>query len=253
VNIPRASPGDNTQPDCSRGSVVSTLEQSLRLLRDPSKGRPVRQEALKRFVHFAPDLHQPLHAIAEERGGIDVIMQSNGRQTDLHRLWEGEMIGRAIRANAPGIRVGHASDPELGSLASGPARGVGGEGALDVHAWVKMHNEIPTVGPRTVCKSKATSQAPGACGLSQESRHPWCTRRLGSVSGIARRIVCDAWQAGVRGDSTNARRVATQARVGRLRIGAMERLRGRHRQDRMRERGTSAPARNRLPRESGIF
>ena len=95
VNIPRGASGYVAQRDCSRGCVVSAIEQSVRLLQDPSRGRAVRQEALKWLVHFVADLHQPLHAIAEDRGGNDVIVRFNGRQTNLHRLWDGDMIDRA--------------------------------------------------------------------------------------------------------------------------------------------------------------
>jgi len=95
VNIPRGASGYNAHRDCSRGCVVSAIEQSFRLLQDPSKGRAVRQEALKWLVDFVADLHQPLHAIADDRGGNDVIVRFNGRQTNLHRLWDGDMIDRA--------------------------------------------------------------------------------------------------------------------------------------------------------------
>jgi len=42
VCIPRGAAGYNAQRDCSRGCVVSTIEQSLRLLQDPSRDRAVR-------------------------------------------------------------------------------------------------------------------------------------------------------------------------------------------------------------------
>lgn len=95
VNIPRGASGYNAQRDCSRGCVVSAIEQSLRLLRDPAKGRAIRQEALKRVVHLVADLNQPLHAIADDRGGNDVLVQFTGRQTNLHGLWDGDLIDRA--------------------------------------------------------------------------------------------------------------------------------------------------------------
>jgi len=75
--------------------VVSAIEQSLQLLQDPSKSRAARQDALKWVVHFVADLHQPLHAIADDRGGNDVIVQFNGRPANLHRLWDVDLIERA--------------------------------------------------------------------------------------------------------------------------------------------------------------
>ncbi len=92
VNIPRGAAGYNAQRDCRHGCVVSAIEQSLRLLQDRSKDRSVPQEALKWLVHLVADVHQPLHAIADNRGGNDAIVRFNGRQTNLHRLWDGDMI-----------------------------------------------------------------------------------------------------------------------------------------------------------------
>jgi len=100
VNIPGGGSGYNAQRDCRRGRRLSAIEQFLRLLHDPSKGRAIRQDAPKWVVHFVVDLHQPLHAIADDRGRNDVIVQFNGRQTNLHRLWDGDMIDRAYPGQA---------------------------------------------------------------------------------------------------------------------------------------------------------
>ena len=92
VNIPRDATEYNAVRDCARGCVVSAIEQSLRLLRDTSKDRAVREEALRWLVHFVADLHQPLHVVGEDRGGNDIRVQFLGRQTNLHRLWDGDLI-----------------------------------------------------------------------------------------------------------------------------------------------------------------
>ena len=63
--------------------------------RTPSKDRAVREEALRWVVHFVADLHQPLHVVGEDRGGNDVLVQFMGRQTNLHRLWDGDLIDHA--------------------------------------------------------------------------------------------------------------------------------------------------------------
>ena len=64
----------------------------LHLLQDPSKDRTVREEALRWVVHFVADLHQPLHVVGEDRGGNDVLVRFPGRHTNLHRLWDGDLI-----------------------------------------------------------------------------------------------------------------------------------------------------------------
>ena len=92
VNLPRDATAYDATRDCARGCVISAIEQSLRLLHDTSKDRAVREEALRWVVHFVADLHQPLHVLADDRGGNDVLVQFMGRQTNLHRLWDGDVI-----------------------------------------------------------------------------------------------------------------------------------------------------------------
>jgi len=92
VNIPRDATSYDPARDCARGCVISAIEQSRRLLQDPSKDRTVREEALRWVVHFVADLHQPLHVVGEDRGGNDILVQFIGRQTNLHRLWDGDLI-----------------------------------------------------------------------------------------------------------------------------------------------------------------
>ena len=92
VNLPRDATSYDPVRDCARGCVVSAIERSRRLLQDPSKERTVREEALRWVVHFVADLHQPLHVVADDRGGNDVLLRFMGRQTNLHRLWDGDLI-----------------------------------------------------------------------------------------------------------------------------------------------------------------
>ncbi len=100
VNIPGEASGYDAHRDCRHGCVVSAIEQSLRQLQDPSKDRAVRQEALQWVVPLVADLHQPLHAIGDDRGGNDGIVKFNGRQTNLHRLWDVDLIERAYPSQA---------------------------------------------------------------------------------------------------------------------------------------------------------
>ena len=95
VNLPRDATEYNATRDCRRGCVISAIEQSLQLLQDTTKDRAVREEALRWVVHFVADLHQPLHGVGEDRGGNDVLVQFMGRQTNLHRLWDGDLIDHA--------------------------------------------------------------------------------------------------------------------------------------------------------------
>ncbi|WP_296980618.1 MULTISPECIES: S1/P1 nuclease [unclassified Thalassolituus] len=51
-------------------------------------------QALLFFSHFVTDLHQPLHvSYADDRGGNRAKIKFNGEWTNLHRLWDGELLG----------------------------------------------------------------------------------------------------------------------------------------------------------------
>jgi hypothetical protein len=95
VNIPRDATEYRAARHGAPGCVVSAIDQFLPLLQDPSTGRALREETLRWVVHFVTDLHQPLRVIAADRGGNDVLLQFMGRQTNLHRLWDGDPINHA--------------------------------------------------------------------------------------------------------------------------------------------------------------
>jgi uncharacterized RmlC-like cupin family protein len=100
VNIPLHSPGYDAQRDCSppRSCVVEKIRKFSRILVDKSASREQRAEALKFLVHFVADIHQPLHAVKEAKGGNDLrvqFMDSNrcGRYScNLHGVWDTSMI-----------------------------------------------------------------------------------------------------------------------------------------------------------------
>ena len=55
---------------------------------------------IKFIVHFVGDLHQPLHSgNSSDRGGNSVKVNFQGRDTNLHALWDGAMI-QTLRLNA---------------------------------------------------------------------------------------------------------------------------------------------------------
>ena len=46
-------------------------------------------------MHFIGDCHQPMHVSrAEDKGGNDIKVQFNGRNTNLHSLWDSGLIGK---------------------------------------------------------------------------------------------------------------------------------------------------------------
>lgn len=79
---------------CADGQcVVSALTRQAALLADRSQSLATRRDALKFVVHLTGDLHQPLHAgYARDKGGNAVQLQFNGKGTNLHRVWDSDML-----------------------------------------------------------------------------------------------------------------------------------------------------------------
>lgn len=82
------------QRDCpAQGCVVSAIRKYTRILADQSAPQSERAEALKFLVHFVGDVHQPLHVShAADRGGNDIKVTFLDHQTNLHRVWDTDLI-----------------------------------------------------------------------------------------------------------------------------------------------------------------
>jgi hypothetical protein len=104
TNIPIASSGFSRTRDCRQGDcVVGAIERLAAALRDRSRPRIERQEALKFLIHFIGDIHQPLHAAnAGDRGGGDRTIAPVGGSTNLHFAWDGGII-QSQNANAASL------------------------------------------------------------------------------------------------------------------------------------------------------
>ena len=107
VDIPLDSAGFSAPRDCYRpdhrhllseqdhhNCIVDRIEMFQRVLADESASREKRIEALKFLIHFVGDVHQPLHAIGEARGGNEIHViefgstECGGRSCNLHFVWD---------------------------------------------------------------------------------------------------------------------------------------------------------------------
>ena len=76
-----------------QGNVYSAVLGYAGRIADERLSNTERAEALKFFVHFAGDLHQPLHAgFAEDRGGNDAPVLYRGELINLHRYWDNQIL-----------------------------------------------------------------------------------------------------------------------------------------------------------------
>lgn len=118
VDIPMNSSGFSEQRDCYRpdekhgnsrddhhNCVVDRIVIFRQVLADKNAPRPDRVEALKFVVHFVGDIHQPMHAIGEARGGNDIHVTEFGsaqcgtRPCNLHGAWDIGLILHAARSD----------------------------------------------------------------------------------------------------------------------------------------------------------
>jgi hypothetical protein len=76
-------------------NVVVKIKQYRKALADKSKPKQDRQRALLFLIHFIEDVHQPLHVgDNNDRGGNDTQVQFLGEGTNLHKLWDSDLIRR---------------------------------------------------------------------------------------------------------------------------------------------------------------
>ena len=96
VNIPLSATAYDPVRDCPRGRcIIAAIASDTRLLADPATPPPDRAEALRFLIHFMGDLHQPLHVADDgDRGGNQRMVYLDGDSTNLHKVWDGELVER---------------------------------------------------------------------------------------------------------------------------------------------------------------
>ncbi|WP_224489172.1 S1/P1 nuclease [Robertkochia flava] len=92
VNFP-LDKGYKDQSPSASGDIAQAIGKCIRVLKDPASDREEKEFHLKLLIHFIGDLHQPLHiGRAEDKGGNDIQVRWFSRGTNLHRVWDTEMI-----------------------------------------------------------------------------------------------------------------------------------------------------------------
>lgn len=93
VNVPITADHYDNKFCPSGGCVVSKIQEYRKILANPKADRGDRQTALLFFLHFVEDVHQPLHVgDNRDRGGNDTQVQFDGRGTNLHRVWDSDLM-----------------------------------------------------------------------------------------------------------------------------------------------------------------
>lgn len=75
------------------GDVIWAVENHIQKLKQGGLSEAEEREALRFLIHTVGDMHQPLHVgTGTDRGGNDVEVEWRGRPSNLHRVWDTNMI-----------------------------------------------------------------------------------------------------------------------------------------------------------------
>lgn len=92
VTIPDGITYEETKknPD---GDLINALRTAINELKSGSLSAKEEAEKLKIVIHLVGDIHQPLHVgTGEDRGGNDTEVEWFYEDSNLHRVWDSEMI-----------------------------------------------------------------------------------------------------------------------------------------------------------------
>lgn len=99
IDIPRGSQRGALEPFCGKeGCVTKAISEQLAILKDKNADGAKQAEALRYIIHFAGDLHQPLHTITNaDEGGNCVPVKylrrsphehNHSYSPNLHNIWD---------------------------------------------------------------------------------------------------------------------------------------------------------------------
>lgn len=76
-----------------KGDVIEAIDRLIKELKSKKLTAKQEEESLKMLIHLVGDIHQPLHVGGgNDRGGNDVKVMWFRTDSNLHRLWDSDMI-----------------------------------------------------------------------------------------------------------------------------------------------------------------
>lgn len=92
VTVPDGQTYEQTEKN-PNGDIIETIQRLTTALKSKSLTTQQEQEYIKILIHLVADIHQPLHVgTGQDRGGNDVKVKWFGSNSNLHRVWDSEMI-----------------------------------------------------------------------------------------------------------------------------------------------------------------
>jgi hypothetical protein len=92
INIPLESDYETSEKN-PKGDLVTGINYCIKIIEDKNAKQEDRVFYLKLLIHFIGDLHQPMHVgLLEDKGGNDFKLKWFYDDTNLHAVWDREMI-----------------------------------------------------------------------------------------------------------------------------------------------------------------
>ena len=92
VNMPLDSNYEDSEKN-PKGDLATGIAYCIKVIKDENSSDADKAFYLKLLIHFIGDLHQPMHVgLAEDKGGNDFKLKWFYKNTNLHRVWDTEMI-----------------------------------------------------------------------------------------------------------------------------------------------------------------
>ena len=84
--------------DPKKGCVVDKINEFRKTVKDKTKTVEERRFALRFLIHCIEDMHMPMHVgDNHDRGGNDTQVRFFDKGTNMHRLWDSDMIERVSK------------------------------------------------------------------------------------------------------------------------------------------------------------
>jgi hypothetical protein len=75
------------------GDIIEAITRLIRELKTHTLDKKTESEHVKMLIHLVGDIHQPLHVgNGEDQGGNDARVKYFGTSTNLHNVWDSQMI-----------------------------------------------------------------------------------------------------------------------------------------------------------------
>ncbi len=99
VDVPLDNPGYDSKYSGEKiGCVVVKINEFRLLVKDKSKSIEDRRFALRFLIHCLEDMHQPCHVgDNHDKGGNQTQVRFFDRGSNMHRLWDSDMIERTSK------------------------------------------------------------------------------------------------------------------------------------------------------------